>query len=229
MEEVLERLANAIIDGEPELAEAAAKEALAAGIPPLEIIERGANRGIQEIGERFSRYDCFLPELILAGDAMNAALPVLLASLSAAEAKSLRLGKVVIATVTGDIHDIGKNIVAALLTVAGFEVFDLGVNVDVKQILRKADEVKADIIALSTLLSTSLPYQKDVVRYLQDSGKRERYFVVVGGGPVAPDWAQQIGADGYGRTAAHAVELCKQLMAQYEPPMREPLVFDYKA
>ena len=141
----------------------------------------------------------------------------------------MRQGKVVIATATGDIHDIGKNIVSALLTVSGFEVFDLGVNVDVKQILHKADEVKADIIALSTLLSTSLPYQRDVLRYLNDAGKRDRYFVIVGGGPVAPDWARQIGADGYGRTAAHAVDLCKKLVSGGKPPLAEPLVYDFKA
>ncbi len=98
-----------------------------------------------------------------------------------------------------------------------------------KQIIHKAEESKADIIALSTLLSTSLPYQKDVVKYLEDAGKRDQYFVIVGGGPVAPDWAKKIGADGYGRTAAHAVELCKQLVAQCEPPLREPLVFDFQA
>jgi trimethylamine corrinoid protein len=229
MEEILDRLANAIIEGEPDLAEAAARDALAAGIPPLQAIDKGANKGMEVIGDRFSKFEIFLPELILAGDAMNAALAVLLNSLTAEQAKGLRQGKVVIAAVTGDIHDIGKNIVSALLTVNGFEVIDLGVNVDVKQIIHKAEETKADIIALSTLLSTSLPYQKDVVKYLEDAGKRAGFFVIVGGGPVAPDWAKQIGADGYGRTAAHAVELCKQLVAQYEPPLREPLVFDFQA
>jgi corrinoid protein of di/trimethylamine methyltransferase len=229
MEEILDRLANAIIDGDCDKAEEAARDALAAHIPPLVAIEQGANKGMQVISDRFSKYEIFLPELILAGDAMNAALPILLESLSAAEAKGLRQGKVVIATVTGDIHDIGKNIVSALLTVNGFEVFDLGVNVEVKQIIRKAEEVKADIIALSTLLSTSLPYQKDVVRYLEDAGKRDRYFVIVGGGPVAPDWAKTIGADGYGRTAAHAVELCKRLVHECEPRMIEPLVYDFKS
>jgi corrinoid protein of di/trimethylamine methyltransferase len=229
MEPVLERLANAILEGEAEQAVAAAKEALAAGIPPLTIVEEGANKGMQVVGEKFSKYEIFLPELILAGDAMNAALPVLLASLSRADAESLRQGKVVIATATGDIHDIGKNIVSALLTVSGFEVFDLGVNVDVKQILHKAQEVQADIIALSTLLSTSLPYQKDVIRYLVDAGKRDKYFVIVGGGPVAPSWAKEIGADGYGRTAAHASDLCKKLMAECKPGLAEPLVYDFKA
>ena len=228
MEEILDRLAKAIIEGDPELASAAAREAVAAGIPPLEAIEKGANRGLEIVGDRFGKFEIFLPELILAGDAMNAALPVLLESLSAAEAKSLRQGKVVIATVTGDIHDIGKNIVSALLTVNGFEVIDLGVNIDVKQIIHKAEDSKADIIALSTLLTTSLPYQKDVVKYLEDAGKRDRYFVIVGGGPVAPDWAKQIGADGYGRTAAHAVELCKRLVAECKPHMTDPLVYDFK-
>ncbi len=129
MEEILDRLANAIIEGDPDLAEAAARDALAASIPPLQAIEKGANKGMEVIGDRFSKYEIFLPELILAGDAMNAALAVLLGSLTAEQAKGLRQGKVVIAAVTGDIHDIGKNIVSALLTVNGFEVIDLGVNV----------------------------------------------------------------------------------------------------
>lgn len=229
MEEILDRLANAIIDGDEDLAAAAARDALAANIDPLVAIEQGANKGMQVVGDRFSKYEIFLPELILAGDAMNAALPIFLEAMSADDVKGMRQGKVVIATMAGDIHDIGKNIVSALLTVNGFEVFDLGVNVDVKQILHKAEDVKADIIALSTLLSTSLPYQKDVVRYLEDAGKRDKYFVIVGGGPVAPDWAKTIGADGYGRTAAHAVELCKRLVRDCEPRMIEPLVYDFQA
>jgi corrinoid protein of di/trimethylamine methyltransferase len=226
--EILEKLGNAIIDGDSEAAEQAARDAVAAGIPPLVAIEEGANKGMQVVGDRFGRFEVFLPELMLAGEAMNAAIRVLLRALPADQAAAAQRGKVVIATVSGDIHDIGKNIVSALLTANGFEVFDLGVNVDVKQIMRRTREERANIIALSTLLTTSLPFQEDVVRYLDDSGMRDQFFVIVGGGPVGPDWAGRIGADGYGRTAAHAIELCKRLMAAGKPPLAEPIVLDFQ-
>jgi len=228
MKEVLERLGNAIIEGDTEQAEQAAVDAVAAGIPPLVAIEDGANKGMQVVGDRFARFEAFLPELMLAGEAMNAAIRVLLKALPADQAATAQRGKVVIATVSGDVHDIGKNIVAALLTANGFEVFDLGINVDLKQIMRKAKEERADIIALSTLLTTSLPFQEDVVKYLVDAGLRDHFYVIVGGGPVGRDWAGQIGADGYGRTAVHAVELCKRLTEAGRPPLAQPIVLDYK-
>ena len=133
-----------------------------------------------------------------------------------------------LATVAGDIHEIGKNIVGALLVANGFQVFDLGVSVDVKHVMQKAREVKADIIALSTLLTVSMPYQEDVINYLRDAGLRDKYFVIVGGGPVTPEWAAKIGADGYGRAAIHAVTVCKELMGGPKPPLAEPLVVGFQ-
>lgn len=229
MEEAMKRLANSIVEGDSGRAEAAAREVLAAGVAPLDAIDEGANKAMQVVGDQFSRYEIFLPELMLAGEAMKTAVEVLLEALPADQASAVRRGKVVLATVSGDIHEIGKNIVGALLTASGFQVYDLGVNVDVKQIMHKAREVKADIIALSALLTVSLPYQEDVVNYLRDAGLRDKCFVIIGGGPVTPEWARQIGADGYGRAAVHAVELCKRLVTGSRPPLAEPLVFDFGA
>jgi trimethylamine corrinoid protein len=225
VEKVLENLQNAIIEGNVEAAEKAAEEALATGIIPLEAIEKGGNAGMQLIGDRFANFEVFLPELILAGRAMNAALAILLRDLSGEEAANARAGKVVLGTVGGDMHDIGKNIVKSLLSANGFEVFDLGVDVNVKDFITKAREVKADIIGLSTLLTTSMPFQKDLVDFLRDAGLREQFFVIIGGGPVGGEWAAEIGADGYGRTAAHAAELCLALVDGKQAPLSEPLIF----
>jgi corrinoid protein of di/trimethylamine methyltransferase len=223
--DVLDRLARAIIDGDRDKARSVSEEALAAGVPPLVALEEGARRGLEVIGERFAKYEVFLPELMLAGNAMSVVVSVLLDSLPADEMEARRPGRIVIGTVTGDIHDIGKNIVSAMLKGSGFEVVDLGVDVAAKDFLRKAREVEADIIALSALLTTSMPYQEEVVRYLEDSGTRDRHFIVVGGGPVTPEWAKELRADGYGRTAADAVSLCRQLVT-LAPPLSKPLILD---
>lgn len=228
MSEILERLAQAIIDQDSDAAEAAAKDALAAGIPPLEAMNDGATKGINVIGERFEAYEIFLPELMLAGDAMKAAVEILVGSLSEEGAKELIRGKVVLATAAGDVHDIGKNIVGALLAANGFQVTDLGVDVEAREIFGKAREIKADIIGISSLLTTSMPFQEDVVNYLRDSDTRDQHYVILGGGPVTPDWVKEVGADGYGRTAQHAVELCKQLIDGQKPPLSDPLIVDFK-
>jgi len=224
VKEILRHLETAVIEGDGEMAARAAQAAIAAGIPPLVAVEDGASQGMKVIGDRFNKGEVFLPELILAGQAMNDALAVLLSSLPAEEAHGAKRGTVVIGTVKGDVHTIGKTIVAALLTANRFEVHDLGVDVDARQFARKVREVKADIVALSALLTTSMPYQEDVVAYLRDANLRDKCFVIVGGGPVPPEWAEQIGADGYGRTAAHAVDLCMELMASTERPLARPLL-----
>lgn len=217
-EQILERLAAAIIDCDADKAKEVAQEALDAGIPALEAIEKGAAKGLEIISAKFSAGEVYLPELTLAGDAMKEVLTVLEKALLAEKANTPVLGKVVIGTVYGDLHDIGKNIVAALLSVNGFEVHDLGINVETKKFIEKAKEVGANIIAASTLLTTSMPYQKDLVQYLQDAGLRDKYYYVVGGGPVTPEWAREIKADGHGRTATDAVEVCKRLVKSGKTP-----------
>jgi methanogenic corrinoid protein MtbC1 len=136
-------------------------------------------------------------------------------------------GRIVLGTVWHDIHDIGKNFVASLLSVHGVEVVDIGVDVPNKRFVGKAEEVGADIIGLSSLLSTCSYYQRDVIQYLTDTGVREKYYVIVGGGPITGEWAKEIGADGYGRTARDAVQLCRQLIEQEEtPPLENPIIFE---
>lgn len=224
-DQLFERLSNAIAEGEVEEAVAIVKEGLDAGIPPLEIMEEGGTKGLQLVSQRFSEGTAFLPELMLAGDAMTELLALVLDKIGD-EGASERLGKVVIGQVKGDLHDIGKNVVSALLSVNGFEVYDLGVDVEPKAFIDKAKEVGASIIASSTLLTTSMPYQKDIVDYLKDVGLRDKFFCVVGGGPVTPDWAEKIGADGYGRNATDAVELCKRLVKSGSAPGAKTEIVD---
>lgn len=223
-EQLFERLSNAIAEGEVEEAVKIVQEGLDAGIPPLEIMEQGGTKGLQIVSQRFSEGTAFLPELMLAGDAMTEILDIILDKLGD-EAASERRGTVVIGQIKGDLHDIGKNVVAALLSVNGFEVHDLGVDVDPKVFVDKAKELKASIIASSTLLTTSMPYQKDIIQYLNDVGMRDQFYCIVGGGPVTPEWAEKIGADGYGRNATDAVELCKALMkGEAKPGERTEIV-----
>ncbi|MEM3715298.1 MAG: cobalamin-dependent protein, partial [Nitrososphaeria archaeon] len=141
--------------------------------------------------------------------------------------EEIKFGKVVIGTVSGDIHDIGKNLVSIMLSVAGFEVYDLGVDVATKTFVKKAEEKDANIIALSSLMTTTRAYQKEVIKYLQDTGKRFKYFVVVGGGAVTSDWAKEIKADGYGKHAEDGVKICKELLGKkVSPPLNSPIIIE---
>lgn len=208
----LQAIANAVIDGEAEDAAEATKAALEANVDPLEILNKGLMDGAEEVGKRFERNEYFLPELMLAGRALKGAMeivkPVLLEKYSGGESKVK--GKVVSATVQTDIHDIGKNIVSSMLTAAGFEVTDLGVDVPIKSIIDKAEEIDAKIIALSALLTTSMPFMKDLIKLLEARGIREKYIVLVGGASVTADWAKAIGSDGTARNAADAVKLARE-------------------
>jgi len=212
--EHLQAIANAIIDGEAEDATAATTAALEANVDPLIILNKGLMDGADEVGKRFERNEYFLPELMLAGRALKAAMeivkPVLMEKYSGAESKVK--GKVVSATVQTDIHDIGKHIVSSMLTAAGFEVTDMGVDVPIKSIIDKAEEIEAKIIALSALLTTSMPFMKDLIRLLEARGIRDKYIVLVGGASVTPDWATAIGADGTAKNAADAVKLAREKM-----------------
>lgn len=224
-EKLFDQLKEAIVDGNPEAATSAAKEIISAGLDPLKAISLGATKGLDEIGERYQRLEAFLPDLIRGAEAMKACLAVFTPHINADQRSRLQLGKVVIGTVTGDIHDIGKNMVATMLTVAGFEVHDLGIDVPVKRFIEKAREVNAKVIALSALLTHSSYYQQEVIKYLIDTGQRDKYFVVVGGSPVTPEWAAEIGADGYGRTAIDASQLLTKLVTgDTLPPLPQPVI-----
>jgi corrinoid protein of di/trimethylamine methyltransferase len=213
-EELLKAMAQSIIDGEDEIAADLAKQALEAGMDPLEAITKGYIVGVNEVGESFACGNVFLPELVMAGEAMKAAIFVLEPELKRRGASRDILGKVVLATVEGDIHEIGKSLVGTMLTAAGFEVYDLGVNVPADKIIAKAEEVGADIVGLSALLTTTMVKQKEIIEAMDRKGLRNKTRVMVGGAPVTSDWVQKIEADGYGEDAITAVNTAKALMKE---------------
>jgi len=227
--DVLERLANHIADGESEEALAAVEEALASGLSPLEVLDKGGTRGMDIVNERYDSGEAFLPELVVSGDTMTDVVQLIFSKFSAEEMAENKIGTVVIGQATGDVHDIGKNVVAALLAVNGFEIHNLGIDVPVKKFITEAEDKKADIIACSTLLTTSLPYMEDITKYLNDSGTRDKYFVILGGGPVTPEFAQKIGADGWARNAFDAVALCRKLVKEFKAGSGDFQVVDQEA
>ena len=213
-EELFKAMTASVIDGEPEIAAELAKRAIDEGIEPLQAINQGFVIGVNEVGDRFSRGDMFLPELVAAGEAMKAAIAVLEPEMARQGTHRDILGKVVIGTVKGDIHDIGKTLVGTMLSASGFEVYDLGVDVPVEMFAEKAREVGADIVGLSALITTTMGKQRDVIEALDDMGLRPKVKVMVGGAPVTRDWAEEIHADGYSEDAVGAVIVAKQIVAQ---------------
>ena len=206
-ESTYEQLSAAIIAGDKEKLLGAVEAALKEGIAPSDIIEKGMSPGMKEVGEKFTRYEIYLPEMMLAAEAWERAMKALEPKLLAAGVERKKVGRVVIGTVSGDIHSIGKNIVAAMLKMNGFEVFDLGIDVTASAFVIKAEEVGADIIAVSALMSTTIPQQKNIIEHLEARGVRNKYRVLVGGGSTNQEWADSIGADGYGKTAGDAIAL----------------------
>lgn len=212
--EVLKKLRLSVIEGDPDASEAAAREAIEAGLDPLEAIEEGLSQGIREVGDKFERLELFLPDMIMAAEAMSRGVAVLEECLPN-KAAQMSVGVVVIGTVAGDIHDIGKNIVAALLKANRFKVYDLGTDVPSNRFIEKAQEVKADVIGLSALLSFTMANQQEVISMLKDFNLRDKYKVIVGGAPVTAEWAREIGADAYARNAAQGVKKIKELVKTY--------------
>jgi corrinoid protein of di/trimethylamine methyltransferase len=224
-EETLDKLIQAIINGDEAEAKKITEDALAAGMDPLDVVKKGAVKAMDIIGEKWRRFEMFLSHVMLAADAMKSVMAVLLPKITAEQKSTFSLGRVVLGTVSGDIHDIGKNLVGTLLSVAGFEVHDIGVDIPYKDFIEKAKELNADIIAMSCLLSTSMYFQKDIIQYLEDAGLREKYYVIVGGGPVTADWTTEIGADGWGKYADDAVTVCKRLVTGgVRPPLPKPIL-----
>lgn len=211
-ENLFSLMAQAIIDGEAEDAAALAQQAIEQGIDPLDAINKGFILGVNHVGDEFSCGNAFLPELVMAGEAMKAAVEVLEPELNRRGTKREILGKVVLGTVEGDIHDIGKTLVGTMMSAAGFEVYDLGVDVPIMKMVEKAGEVDADIVAVSALLTTTMVKQKDVIEALEDMGLT-KVKVMVGGAPVTRSWMEEIGADGYSEDAIGAVAVAKSLMA----------------
>lgn len=211
-EEMLQSLRQSIIDGAPQRAVALARQVLEQGMDPMEAIERGYVPGMDHVGAQYGRREAFLPDLVMAGEAMKAAMAVLEPEIQKRGAVRHFRGRVVLGTVKGDIHEIGKNLVAILLSANGFEVHDLGVNVPAEAFVAKAREVNADLVGASALLTTTMSEQKNLVEVVQREGLRPKVKVIVGGAPVTRRWVEEIGADGYSKDAVSAVALAKTLV-----------------
>lgn len=209
-DQILQKFYDSVLNGHTGKAVEAAKEGLEANISPLVAIEKGMTPAIKEVGDRFGRGEMFLPEMVASAEAMEAAMEILEPHFEGDE--GAKQGKVLIGTVQGDIHDIGKNIVTALLKVNGFEVIDIGRDIPSTDFVDKAIDMGVEIIGLSGLLTTSMPMMRDIIQMLDDDGVRDQYKVIIGGGPTSQEYADEIGADGYGETAFSAVELCAQLV-----------------
>jgi trimethylamine corrinoid protein len=212
--QILQKLAAVVIDGTEDEAKVLAQAVVANKIDPLEAIEHGLSKGMEIIGGKFECGEAYLPELLMAAAAFNAAMTVLKPEIEAQKKQMIKMGKILIGTVKGDVHSIGKDIVASVMETGGFEVVDMGVDNPSLNIIQEAEKIQADVIALSSMMTTTMPAQKEVIDTLQEMGIRHKYFVVIGGGPVNQEWADRIGADGYGKSAIDAVELVKGLMAK---------------
>lgn len=207
---ILEQTADEVQKGNSDIATALVKEALSSGIPAETILNDGLVAGMGIIGEKFKNNECFIPEVLLSAKAMNLGLEILKPHLAESDRKPL--GKVVIGTIQGDLHDIGKNIVAMLLQGAGFEVVDLGADVPVERFVESAKSEKADIVGISALLLTTMENMKEVIAGLKDAGLAGSVKVIIGGAPVTQDYADKIGAHGYAADAASGVDVAKRLL-----------------
>lgn len=210
-EELYNKLAQAVIDGEPEDAEALAQQALDEGVDPLTCINQGLMVGIQEVGELFSKGDYFLPELIIGADTMKKALDILEPALVGGQKREV-VGRVVLGTVVGDLHEIGKTLVGTMLTANGFQVTDIGVDKTPDEFIAAVKEADADIVGASALLTTTMLQQKKLIESLEAAGLRDKVKVMVGGAPVTESYAKEIGADGYAEDAISAVDMAFRLI-----------------
>lgn len=213
-DEILAKLKKSIAETDTDLAAEAAREAVAAGMEPMVAVNEGLSQGMKIIGDLFDEGEMFVPQLLIAAEAFETAMGILFANMSDEEKSKASQGKILIHTVQGDIHDIGKNIVKTMLSAAGFEVFDLGRDVPVEEVVQKAKEFKVDIIAGSALMTTTMPSQRDIIAVLKEEGIREQFKCMFGGAPVSLEWIAKIGADAYSETASGAVEQAKALMAE---------------
>jgi len=209
--DILKRLVQAVQEGEDEEALALAQQAMAEKMDPLQAVD-ALTEAIREVGDRFERMEVFLPEMMLAAQAMQKALEPITPYLEERKAQRKRKGTVVLGTVEGDIHEIGKSIVALLLEVNGYVVHDLGPDVNALDFIKRAQEVEADVIGASALMTTTMPGQQEIVALLKDMGLRERFLVMVGGTPVTDAWAEEIGADAWAENAMQAVVVLDKVM-----------------
>jgi corrinoid protein of di/trimethylamine methyltransferase len=209
--ERLAQITASLVAGDPDAAVEGTRQALAAGVEPLAIIEGGLVPGMRIVGEKYATGEYFLPNLIVSASGMKQAMALLEPELKARRQEIKSSGTVVIGTVRGDIHEIGKSLVATMLTANGFEVHDLGVDVSADAFVARVRETGANLVGLSALLTTTMHGQKDVIQRLEAAGLRQQVKVMVGGAPVNQKWADEIGADGWAQDAVAAVDLATRL------------------
>jgi trimethylamine corrinoid protein len=215
MSEIYEELRLAVIDGDEDIASELSQKIVDEGINPVDAVQLGLIKGIEVVGEGWKAGEVFLPDVMMSAEAMKAGLAILepeIAKLGMSEGDSK--GKIVLGTVEGDIHDIGKNITGAMFTAAGYKVIDLGTDIKAEAFVAKAQEVGADIIGASALLTTTMTAQKQIIKYLKENNLRDKFKVFIGGGPTSQSWADEIGADGWAETADEAVELANRMLAK---------------
>ncbi len=212
MEEVTTGIIEAIVKQDEEELSRVVLNGLEEGIDPMAIINEAITPGLRKVGDLFADEEVFLPELVLAGQIVTEIMHVLEEKIKGNSGNILNKGLVVMATVNGDVHDIGKNLVVLLLRAAGYEVLDLGKSVATRTIVEKVIELNPKIVGLSSLLSTTMPAQKQVVEAIVESGMRDQVKVLVGGAPVTREWAEKIGADGYAENASTAVMEADRVM-----------------
>lgn len=210
---LFQQITDSLVDGEPDQTVELTRRALEAGEQPLSIINGGLVPGMDIVGERFQSGEYFLPHLIVAASGMKQAMELLEPELKARSQEIQSLGTVVIGTVKGDIHEIGKSLVGTMLSAHGFQVYDLGVDVATQDFVAKVKETGAGLVGLSALLTTTMTSQRDVIQALTEAGIRKQVRVMVGGAPVSREWCDSIGADGFAEDAVGAVELAKSLVA----------------
>ena len=211
--QILKNLTTAIIDGDDDMAAENAKAALNIQLEPLAAVEEGLSKGMDTIGDQFESGEAFLPELLMAAGAFKVAMEILKPEIELQKKDVAKLGTVLIGTVKGDLHSIGKNIVGTVLETKGFDVVDIGIDNGALDIIQEAKKSQADVIALSCLMTTTMPAQKEVIETLEEMNLQDEYYVIVGGGPVTQEWASEIKSNGYGESAVQAAELVKELMS----------------
>ncbi len=210
---ILNEMADAVINRDKEACAKLAEKAIKEDLDPIEAIQKGFAKGMEVVGNNFECGKIYLPEMMSSAQAMNLGVKVLEPALATKSPEAVKKeGKIILATVQGDMHDIGKNIVKLIMSTAGFEIIDLGRNVKVERIIDEAQDKKADIIALSALMTTTMGYMPVLIEELTEMGFKQDFKVMVGGAPVTEKWVKQIGADGYARDAIGAVKVAKELV-----------------
>lgn len=211
-EQIYAQLRESILKGDKQTVIKATEDGLSENILPMAIIDKMTGI-MREVGQKFEDGEIFLPEMIKSADTWKKAMEILEPRIARSEMEQKKVGRMVIGTVQSDHHDLGKNMVIAFLRTTGFEIMDLGIDVLASKFIDAAEEFQADIIGMSSLLTTSLPYQKSVIEHLEARNLRSKYKIIVGGGPVTQAWAEEIGADGYARDASEALRISLSLLS----------------